>query len=52
MGIWAVAVGTVKSSGINWIVIGSIIAVVVIVVAIVTIFFMTRRKTKSKTAKR
>ena len=52
MGIWAVAVGTVKSAGINWIVIGSVIAVVVIVAAIVTIFFMTRSRRKVKTAKR
>jgi len=53
MGIWAVAVGTAPaSSGINWIVIGSIIAVVVIVAAIVMILFLNRKKRQVKPAKR
>jgi hypothetical protein len=53
MGIWAVAVGAAPtSSGINWIVIGSIVAVVVIVAAIVTLFFMNRKKRQVKPAKR
>jgi uncharacterized membrane protein YdbT with pleckstrin-like domain len=52
MGIWAVAVSTTKASGINWMVIGSIIAVVAIVAAVVTIFLLTRRKPKQKPAKR
>ena len=52
MGIWAVAVGTVKaSSGINWMIIG-IIAVVVIIIAVVAFLLMSRRKPKQKPAKR
>jgi hypothetical protein len=43
MGIWAVAAGTVKSSGVNWILIGPIVAVVIIVV-VVSILLITRRK--------
>jgi len=43
MGIWAVAAGTVKSASINWIIIGTIIAVV-IVIAIVGILLIARRK--------
>ena len=53
MGIWAVAVGTAPaSSGINWIVIGSIIAVAIIIAAIGTIFFLNRKKRQLKPAKR
>ena len=52
MGIWAVAVSVVKPGGINWIVIGGIIAVVVIVAAVATIFFMNRKKRQLKPAKR
>ncbi|MGA7729255.1 MAG: hypothetical protein WCA62_10460 [Dehalococcoidales bacterium] len=53
MGIWAVAVGTVPtSSGINWIVIGGIIAVVVIIIALATWLLLSRRKPKQKPAKR
>jgi heme/copper-type cytochrome/quinol oxidase subunit 2 len=50
MGIWAIAVGSAKSSGINWTIIG-IITVVIIVAAIITIFLIARRKPKEKQVK-
>ena len=53
MGIWAVAVGTPPtSSGINWIIIGIIIAVVVIVVGHCNVIFMNLKKRQVKPAKR
>ena len=51
MGIFAVAVGTSASSGINWMIIG-VIAVVVIIIAVVVFLLMSRRKPKQKPAKR
>ena len=51
MGIWAVAVSTVKSSGINWMIIGIPIAVVIII-GVVGTLLITRRKRKVKPAKR
>ena len=52
MGIWAVAVGSASSSsGINWIMIGPIIAVAIIV-AIAGILLIIRRKRQIKPAKR
>jgi uncharacterized membrane protein len=50
MGIFAVAVGTSASSGINWTMIG-IIAVIVIIIAFVAILLMARRKPKVKPEK-
>jgi hypothetical protein len=51
MGVWTVAVGTPVSSGINWIVIGIIIAAVIIVGAIVTAFLMMRKRRQIKEIK-
>jgi P pilus assembly chaperone PapD len=50
MGIWAVAVSTVKTSGINWTLIGIPIAVLIIL-AIVGILLITRSKRKGKPVK-
>jgi hypothetical protein len=50
MGIWAVAVDTVASSGTNWTIIGIPIAVL-IVIAIVAILLITRSKRKQKSRK-
>jgi hypothetical protein len=50
MGIWAVAVSTVKASGTNWTMIGIPIAVL-IVIGIVGIFLITRKKTIKKPRK-
>jgi hypothetical protein len=52
MGVWAVTVSSTASSGINWIMIGIIIAAVIIIAAIVTIFLLTRRRPKEKPAKK
>jgi len=51
LGIMAVASSLLPSSGIKWIIIGPIVAVVIIV-AIIGIFFLTRRKRQAKPAKR
>jgi hypothetical protein len=51
MGIWAIAVGTVKSAEINWTMIG-IIAVALIIVVILAFLLMSRRKPKQKPANR
>ena len=51
MGIWAVASGTVKSSGINWTIIGIPIAVVIII-GVVGTLLISRRKRQVKPAKR
>lgn len=50
MGIWAVASGTVKSSGINWKIIGIPIAVVIII-GVVGTLLISRRKPKGKSVK-
>jgi hypothetical protein len=46
MGIWAVASGTVKSSGINWTIIGIPIAVVIIIGVVGTILITRRKRVK------
>ena len=51
MGIWAIAVSSVISSGINWTMIG-IIAVVIVVIGIVVVLLITGRKRKIKPARR
>jgi hypothetical protein len=51
MGVWAVVVGSGASSGMNWTIIGAIIAVVIIVVLVVVILLMMRRKPKAKPVK-
>ena len=51
MGIFAVAVASAASSGINWMIIG-IIAVIVIIIAVVIFLLMSRRKPKQKPTKR
>jgi hypothetical protein len=51
MGVWAVVVGSTASSGMNWTIIGVIIAVVIIVVLVVVILLMMRRKPKAKSVK-
>ena len=50
MGIWAIAVGTVTPSKINWEIIGIPIAVVIII-AVVGIVFIMRNRRKRKTAR-
>jgi hypothetical protein len=50
MGIWAVASGIVKSSGINWTIIGIPVAVVIIVGVVGTL--LISRRTRVKSAKR
>ena len=50
MGIWAVASGIVKSSGINWTIIGIPIAVVIII-GVVGTLLISRRKPRGKSVK-
>jgi len=50
MGIWAVASGIVKSSGINWTIIGIPVAVVIIVGVVGTL--LISEETRVKSAKR
>ena len=51
MGIWAEAVGTVKSPGINWMIIGIIAVVVIIIAMVATLLFLNRKKRQIKLEK-